>query len=77
MPNNMQKALKQFQHKAGKLKHASYQSAQIQYGAKKCYTRIKGTTVRAQSQVVHPTGMPKVYSLAEQLIAIFFAQSAP
>jgi hypothetical protein len=34
MPNYMQKALKQFQHKAGKLQHAPYQSAPIQYGAK-------------------------------------------
>jgi hypothetical protein len=38
MPNYMQKALKQFQHKAGKLQHAPYQSAPIQYGAKKQYT---------------------------------------
>jgi hypothetical protein len=38
MPNYVQKALKQFQHKAGKLQHASYQSAPIQYGAKKQYT---------------------------------------
>jgi hypothetical protein len=35
MPNYMQKALKQFQHKAGKLQHAPYQSELIQYGAKK------------------------------------------
>jgi hypothetical protein len=38
MPNYVQKALKQFQHKAGKLQHAPYQSASIQYGAKKQYT---------------------------------------
>jgi hypothetical protein len=38
MPNYVQKALKQFQHKAGKLQHAPYQSAPIQYGAKKQYT---------------------------------------
>jgi hypothetical protein len=37
MPNYVQKALKQFQHKAGKLQHAPYQSAPIQYGAKKQY----------------------------------------
>ncbi len=37
MPNYMQKALKQFQHKAGNLQHAQYQSAPIQYGAKKQY----------------------------------------
>jgi hypothetical protein len=36
MPNYMQKALKQFQHKDGKL-HAPYQSAPIQYGANKKY----------------------------------------
>ncbi len=34
----MQKALKQFQHKAGKLQHAPYQSAPTQYDAKKQYT---------------------------------------
>jgi hypothetical protein len=38
MPNYMQKALKQFQHKAGKLQHAPYQSTPIQCGAKKQYT---------------------------------------
>ncbi len=38
MPNYVQKALKQFQHKAGKLQHVPYQSAPIQYGAKKQYT---------------------------------------
>ncbi len=37
MPNYMQKALKQFQHKVGKLQHTLYQSAPIQYGAKKQY----------------------------------------
>ncbi len=37
MPNYVQKALKQSQHKAGKLQHAPYQSAPIQYGAKKQY----------------------------------------
>ncbi len=37
MPNDMQNTLKQFQHKAGKLQHAPYQSAPIQYGAKKQY----------------------------------------
>jgi hypothetical protein len=34
----VQKALKQFQHKAVKLQHAPYLSAPIQYGAKKQYT---------------------------------------
>ncbi len=38
MPNYMQKALKQFQHKAGKLQQAPYQSTPMQYGAKKQYT---------------------------------------
>jgi hypothetical protein len=37
MPKYMQKALKPFQHKAGKLQHAPYQSAPIKYGAKKQY----------------------------------------
>jgi hypothetical protein len=33
----VQKALKQSQRKAGKLQHAPYRSASIQYGAKKQY----------------------------------------
>jgi hypothetical protein len=37
MPNYVQKAMKQFQHKAGKLQHAPYQSTPIQYGAKRQY----------------------------------------
>jgi hypothetical protein len=37
MPNYVQKALKQFQHKAGKLQYAPYQIAPIQHGAKKQY----------------------------------------
>ncbi len=37
MPNYVQKALKQFQHKAGKLQHAPYQSTPIQYDTKKQY----------------------------------------
>ncbi len=37
MPNYVQKALKQLKHKAGKLQHAQYQSAPIQYRAKKQY----------------------------------------
>jgi hypothetical protein len=38
------KALKQFQHKAGKLQHAPYQSAPIQYGAKKQYATQESNT---------------------------------
>jgi hypothetical protein len=37
MTNYVQKALKQFQNKAGKLRHAPYQSKPIQYGTKKHY----------------------------------------
>ena len=37
MPNYVKKALKQFQHIAGKLQHAPYPSIPIQYGAKKQY----------------------------------------
>jgi hypothetical protein len=44
MPNQVQKALKQFQHKAGKLQHAPYQSAPIQYGAKKQYATQESKT---------------------------------
>jgi hypothetical protein len=44
MPNYVQKALKQFQHKAGKLQHAPYQSTPIQYGTKKqCATQESKT----------------------------------
>jgi hypothetical protein len=64
MPNYVQKALKQFQHKAGKLQHAPYQSAQIQYEPSIDTirnTRIEGATIRQQSQAVHPTGMRQVF----------------
>ncbi len=37
MPNYMKKALKQFQHIAGKLQHSPYTSMPIQYGTKKQY----------------------------------------
>jgi hypothetical protein len=37
MPNYVKKALKQFQHIAGKLQHSLYPSVPIQYGAKKQY----------------------------------------
>ncbi len=37
MPNYVKKALKQFQHIAGKLQHAPYPSVPLQYGAKKQY----------------------------------------
>jgi hypothetical protein len=39
MPNYVQKALKKNQHKAGKLQHAPYQSAPIQYGTKNQHAR--------------------------------------
>jgi hypothetical protein len=41
MPNYVKKALKQFQHIAGKLQHAPYPSIPIQYGAKKQYATQK------------------------------------
>jgi hypothetical protein len=37
MPNYVKKALKQFQHIAGKLQHSPYKSVPIQYGTKKQY----------------------------------------
>jgi hypothetical protein len=37
MPNYVMKALKQFQHIAGKLQHSPYPSVPIQYGTKKQY----------------------------------------
>jgi len=43
MPNYVKKALKQFQHIAGKLHHAPYPSVPIQYGAKKQYATQKST----------------------------------
>ncbi len=43
MPNYLQKALKQFQHIAGKLQHSLYLSIPIQYGAKKQYTIQEST----------------------------------
>jgi hypothetical protein len=61
MSNYMQKAKKQFQHKVGKLQHAPYQSAPIQYQEAIHNARIDGTTVRQQSQAVHPTGMRQVF----------------
>ncbi len=62
MPNYVQKALKQFQHTAGKLQHAPYLSVPIQYGCQEiiCYVRIKSTSVRQQSQAVHPTAVRQV-----------------
>ncbi len=41
MPNYVQKVLKQFQHQSGKLQHAPFQSAPIQYSAKKQYAMQK------------------------------------
>jgi hypothetical protein len=43
MPNYMKKALKQFQHIAGKLQHSPYPSIPIQYGAKKQYATQEAT----------------------------------
>jgi hypothetical protein len=43
MPNYVKKALKQFQHIAGKLQHSPYPSIPIQYGAKKQYTMQEST----------------------------------
>jgi hypothetical protein len=51
MPIYMQKAFKQFQHKAGKLQHATYQSAPIQYGAKKQYTTQESKAPMLDSKV--------------------------
>jgi hypothetical protein len=61
MPNYVKKALKQFQHIAGKLQHAPYPSVPIQYGAKKqCNTKIESTIGRRQSRTVHTTDMRKI-----------------
>jgi len=43
MPNYVKKALKQFQHIAGKLQHSPYASVPIQYGAKNQYTTHEST----------------------------------
>ena len=44
MPHYVKKALKQFQHIAGKMQHAPYPSVPIQYGAKKQYATQKSTS---------------------------------
>jgi len=43
MPNDVNKAFKQFQHIAGKLQHSPYPSIPIQYGAKKQYATLEST----------------------------------
>jgi len=43
MPNYMKKALKQFQHIAGKLQYTPYPSVPIQYGTKKQYATQEST----------------------------------
>jgi hypothetical protein len=79
MPNYTQKALKQFQHKAGKLQHAPYQSAPIQYGTKKQYATQESKAPlfdnKAKRFIQQVSGSS--YSLLEQLIAPSSAQSAP
>jgi hypothetical protein len=44
MPNYVKKALKQFQHIAGKIQHAPYPSVPIQYGAMKQYAMQESHT---------------------------------
>jgi hypothetical protein len=75
MPNYVQKALKQFQHNAGKLQHAPYQSAPIQNGAKKQYTtqELKAPLLDKKTSGSSNRYVASFYSLAEQLTAPFFA----
>jgi hypothetical protein len=79
IPKYVQKALKRFQHKAGKLQHAPYQGAPINYGAKKQYAtqELKAPLLDDKAKRSSNRYAASFYSLAEQLIAPFFAQSAP
>ncbi len=51
MPNYVKKALKQFQHIAGKLQHSPYPSVPIQYGAKKQYATQESTASLLDNKV--------------------------
>jgi hypothetical protein len=53
MLNYMKKALKQFQHIAGKLHHSPYPSVPIQYGAKKQYATQESTTPLLDDKAKH------------------------
>ncbi len=79
MPNYVQKALKQFQYKAGKLEHAPYQSAPIQYNAKKQYatqeSKVPLLDTKAKQFIQQVCG--KSLFLGRLFIAPYFAQSAP
>ncbi len=53
MPNYMKKALKQFQHIAGKLQHSPYPSVPIQYGTKKQYPTQESTAPLLEDTAKH------------------------
>ncbi len=53
MPNYMKKALKLFQHIAGKLQHSPYPSVPIQYGAKKQYAMQESTAPLLDDKAKH------------------------
>ena len=53
MLNYVKKALKQFQHIAGKLQHSPYPSIPIQYGAKKQYATQESTTPLLDDKAKH------------------------
>ncbi len=79
MPNYAKKALKLFQHIAGKLQYSPYPSVPIQYGAKKQYATHELTAPllddKAKRFIQQVCG--NFYSLAEQWTAPYFARSAP
>jgi hypothetical protein len=79
MPNYVQKALKLFQHKAGKLQDAPYQSAPIQYGAKKQYTtqesKVQLLDDKAKRFIQQVCG--KFLFVSRAVDSTFFSQLAP
>jgi hypothetical protein len=79
MPNYVKKALKQFQHFAGKLQHSPYPSVPIQYGAKKQYATQVSTAPVLDDKARRSFNKyaENSYSLAEQWVAPYFAQSVP
>jgi hypothetical protein len=61
MPNYVKKALKQFQHIAGKLQHSPIRAYQFNMGQEAIRnTGIDCTFVRRQSQMLHSTSMRKI-----------------
>jgi len=79
MPNYVKKALKQFQHIAGKLQHSPYPSVPIQYGATKQHATQESTAplLDDRPNASFNKYAENSYSLAEQWTAPYFAGSVP